>query len=290
VDYLKARNRLQDFTFFSFEHYPCGAGGGEGKKCADWSSLYWEPDYVNHVVQAWKDNGLPPNIPFFMTEGNDLEDGGANTIKRALWLADYVGSMMTAGAGGTYYFHYITSEPGNEDGGFLQIDSSKHVSSYPPQYLATQVITKEWVQPADATHKLFKAMSDVKDEQGNVLVTAYPVERPDGQWSVMLVNKDRDNAHSMRLTFADSATKKERSLSGSVDQVVFGAAEYEWHPDVAAQSESALEQPGRHVPSRGHASPDGPPSRSTVDAAGPETLYNLPKASIIVLRGRLGGE
>ena len=34
-----------------------------------------EPEWVNHVVQAWKDNGLPPNIPFFMTEGNDLGEG-----------------------------------------------------------------------------------------------------------------------------------------------------------------------------------------------------------------------
>ena len=78
--------------------------------CArDWSSLYWEPAYVNHVIQAWKDNGLPPNMPFFMTEGNDLGEGGAGTVKSALWLADYVGSMMTAGASGTYYFHYIAS-------------------------------------------------------------------------------------------------------------------------------------------------------------------------------------
>ena len=60
---------------------------------------------MNHVVQAWKDNGLPPNVPFFMTEGNI--GGGAGTVKSGLWLADYVGSMMTAGAGGTYYFHYM---------------------------------------------------------------------------------------------------------------------------------------------------------------------------------------
>ena len=62
---------------------------------------------MNHVIQAWKDNGLPPNVPFFMTEGNDLGDRGIGTVKSGLWLADYVGSMMTAGAGGTYYFHYI---------------------------------------------------------------------------------------------------------------------------------------------------------------------------------------
>ena len=102
IDYLKAHGRLQDLTFFSFEHYPCMGGG----RCAAWSSLYWEPAYVNRVIQAWKDNGLPPNVPFLMTEGNDLGEGGAGTVKAGLWLADYVGSMLTAGAAGTYYFHY----------------------------------------------------------------------------------------------------------------------------------------------------------------------------------------
>jgi hypothetical protein len=37
----------------------------------------------------------------------------------------------------------------------------------------------------------------------------------------------------------------------------------------------------------GHGDPDGPASRSTVMADGPDALYNLPKASIIVLRGSL---
>ncbi len=162
VDYLKTHDDLQDFRFFSFEHYPCGAGAGEGKKCAAWSSLYWEPAYVDHLIQAWKDNGLPTNVPFYMTEGNDLQDGGAGTVKRGLWLADYVGSMMTAGASGTYYFHYMATERRSGEDGFLPIDKENRVINYPPQYLATQVITKEWVEPVDSIHKLFKTSTDVR--------------------------------------------------------------------------------------------------------------------------------
>ena len=93
------------------------------------------------------------------------------------------------------------------------------------------MITKEWVQPVDAVHKLFKVSSDVKDKDGNILVTAYAVERPDGQWSVMLVNKDHDNDHSVKVAFADPVTKHDRFFSGTVDRVVFGPAEYQWHPD-----------------------------------------------------------
>lgn len=283
VDYLKARGHLSDFKFFSFEHYPCMGG----RKCADWSSLYWEPDYVDHVVQAWKDNGLPPGLPFYMTEGNDLGEGGADSVKSALWLADYVGSMMTAGASGTYYFHYITS-PGRR-GGFLPIDADNHVMSYTPQYLATEVITKEWVQPVDAIHKLFKVASDIKDKDGNILVTAYAVERPDGQWAVMLVNKDHDEDHSVKVSFADPVTGQDRFFAGEVDRIVFGPAEYQWHPDpVSADTAPPTGgQSRRHQLGPGHAAPDGPPSRSTVTAGGPDTLYPLPKSSIIVLRGKL---
>ena len=282
VDYLKAHNHLQDFTFFSFEHYPCMGTG----MCSDWSSLYWEPDFVNHVVQAWKDNGLPPKLPFFMTEGNDLGEGSPGTVKSALWLADYVGSIMTAGASGTYYFHYIASD-GRGGRGFVSVDDNNH-ATYSPQYLATQVIAKEWVQPVDAIHKLFKVASDVKDKDGNTLVTAYAVERPDGQWSVMLVNKDQDNDHSVKVVFADPVTKQKRFFSGAVARVVFGSAEYQWHPDPAPAGEASGVPPGGGAAGRsGHADPDGPASKSTITADGADTLYQLPKASIIVLHGML---
>ena len=133
--------------------------------CGEWSSLDYEPGWVNRVIQAWKDNGLPPNVPFFMTEGNDLGEGSPGSVKSALWLADYVGSVMTAGASGTYYFHYIAGGGGG-GGGFLPIDEQGHARNYSPQYLASQVITKEWVQPVDAIHKLYRAASDLRDKDG----------------------------------------------------------------------------------------------------------------------------
>jgi hypothetical protein len=287
VDYLKAHNAIQDFTFFSFEHYPCMGTG----KCTDWSSLEFEPEWVNHVVQAWKDNGLPANIPFFMTEGNDLGEGNPGTVKAGLWLADYVGSMMTAGAGGTYYFHYIASQ-GRGGRGLVSVDDDNH-AIYSAQYLASQVITQEWVQPVDKIHKLFKADSGVKDDQGHVLVTAYPVERPDGDWSVMFINKDQNNDHAVHVAFSDAPTNQNRYFTGTVDRVVFGPAEYVWHPDPVPAGEAAQGngggrgRGGRGRGGSGHADPDGPASKSTVTANGPDTVFELPKASIIVLRGKI---
>ncbi len=269
VDYLKAHGRLNDFAFFSFEHYPY-----QDRPTYSWADLYPEPGFVSHIVQVWKDNGLPPNIPFFMTEGNIGGGAPPSTVKSALWLADYVGSMMSEGAGATYYFHYMPYPRDRSGfGNFLWIDMNYQVVGYPPQYLAAQVITKEWVQPIDALHKQFKASSDVIDAAGNVLVTAYAVERPDKQWSVMLVNRDQYNDHEVRVVFVDPVAKSHRDFSGQVDRITFGSNEYVWH------------QEGE----QGHADPDGPASKSTVNG-GPEALYQLPKASITVLRGSISAQ
>ena len=266
LDYLKVHGRLNDFTFFSFEHYPY-----QDRPTYSWADLYPEPGYVSHIVQVWKDNGLPSNIPFFMTEGNIGGGAPPSTVKSGLWLADYVGTMMSEGAGATYYFHYMPypREMGGF-GNFLWIDQDYKVLGYPPQYLAAQMITKEWVQPIDAPHKQFKAASDVNDAAGNVMVTAYAVERPDGQWSVMLVNRDQYNDHAVKVAFA-GAGKHDRHFSGQVDRITFGSNEYQWHREGTG----------------GHADPDGPPSKSKVEG-GADVLYQIPKASITVLRGRIG--
>jgi len=265
LDYLRAHGRLNDFTFFSFEHYPY-----QDRQSYSWADLYPEPEYVHHIVQVWKDNGVPSNIPFFMTEGNIGGGAPPSTVKAGLWLADYVGSMMAEGAGGTYYFHYMPY-PANLSGfgNFLLIDNDYKILGYPPQYIAAQLITKEWVQPIDAPHKQFKAESDVNDAAGHVLVTAYVVERPDGQWAVMLVNRDQSNDRAVKIAFDEG--KAERHFTGQVDRITFGSNEYQWHQEGI----------------RGHADPDGPPSRSTVQGGG-DVLYQLPKASITVLRGRIG--
>jgi hypothetical protein len=181
--------------------------------------------------------------------------------------------MMTAGAGATYYFHYMPS-PGHSGAyPLLLLDEHYNLIGYPPQYMASQVITKEWVQPVDAPHKLFKVSSDVTDAAGTLLVTAYAVERPDGQWSVMLVNRDQYNDHSVKVVFNDAGTGRDRHFSGQVDRVTFGSTEYKWHPEGE----------------RGHADPDGPASRSKV-SGGAETLYKLPMASITVLRSSIGDQ
>jgi len=53
--------------------------------------------------------------------------------------------------------------------------------------------------------------------------------------------------------------------------ITFGKEQYQWHPDRK----------------KGHAEPDGPPATLTLSGQ-QGTKYNLPAASVTVLRGTLG--
>lgn len=271
-DYLRAHNRIGEFSFLSFEHYPYDACN------TSWNDLYREPENIGHMIQAYKDDGLPPNTPIFVTEvnlGADVSEAFVD-IMGGLWWADYTGALFADGGTGDYFFHYIPGRlsRGCNDSwgtfGMFTMDRDFNITGYTANYFAAQLITKEWVEPVDKPHRVFRATSDAHDAFGNLLVTAYVVERPDGKWSVMLVNKDPGRAHAVEIRFADSESGKDRWFSGPVDRITFGADEYQWHANGAD----------------GYADPDGPPAKSQVNG-GRDAIYGLPKASITVLRGNI---
>jgi hypothetical protein len=266
VDYLKARNRISDLAFVSFEHYPF-------PPCEIvWSDLYREPQLISHILDVWRQDGLPENLPLMNTESN-VTYGLAqqmSDIFAALWLADSVGAFLTAG--GTVYHHSpIQPEPlhsgcrGFGTYGNYVADEKLNVKTFTSQYHASRLINLEWVQHRAGVHKLYPAACDLKDAAGHILISAYAVDRPDGNWSLMLVNKDQSNAHDVRLLFDGGGTQK--SFSGPVTQITFGSEQYMWKSDGA----------------NSHPDPDLPPVTKTL--AGTASI-TLPKASVTVLRGR----
>jgi len=110
------------------------------------------------------------------------------------------------------------------------------------------------------------------DGAGHDLVTAYAALRPDGQWSLMVVNKDHENSHEVSIAFdgAKTGSGTASGFAGQVDVITFGAVQYQWHAST----------------SRRHADPDGPSARSTVNATA-ATKFTLPAASVTVLRGKI---
>jgi hypothetical protein len=271
LDYLKAHGRMADLAFMSFEHYPYDGCD------TPWTNLYQEPELISHVMQVWRDDGLPPGIPLLDTETNDHGGEAAVDIFGALWLGDSFAGFLTAGGKATFYYHALPYSPAhpacpNSWGTYhmFMVDKNYEIRQRTSQFFAAQLITQEWAQPIDASHKLFSASSDVKDADGHTLVTAYPLLRPDGQWSVMLINKDHENPHAVKLAFHDGESDSGRYFAGPLTMITFGKAQYQWHP----------------AGKNGYADPDGPAVTSTVIGSR-DAVYTLPPASINVLRGKV---
>ena len=273
VNYLRSHNHLQDLAFFSFEHYPMDP-------CKiPWSTLYDEPYLVSHMLDVWHQDGVPRNIPMLITESN-LSSSSSEAyvdIYGALWLADYAGAYLTTGGDALYYFHYLPL--GVHRGcnaslgtfGMFSADKDLHIVQPLSQFFASEMINKDWMQPGDKDHRLFPAASDIHDVAGHTLVTAYAALRPDGKWSLMIVNKDQENAHTVQIDFDEGKSGKIGHFSGTVTSVTFGRAQYQWHPD-------------EKNPIGGKADPDGPAVHTSAQASA-DTQFELPASSIVVLKG-----
>jgi len=270
INYLKSRGKLDDLAFFSFEHYPFEPGK------IQWSNLYDEPKLVTGIMKIWREDGVPTNVPLLITESNLswVDSEAFPDIFGGLWLADYICSFLNGGGAAVYYFHYMPSPIGHgingSQGTFAMFSTDKDLKIKQPlsQFFSSQLINLEWVQSGSDEHHLFNAVSDIRDGAGNALVTAYAVHRPDGDWSLLIINKDQENSHSVKISFDDATQPVPGAFSGQLTVKTFGKAQYQWHPSTAS------------------ADPDGPIAASTL-IADPNTSFDLPASSITVLRGQL---
>jgi len=272
VDYLKAHHRLNDLAFVSFEHYPF-------EPCdITWKSLYSEPTLVKHILQVWRDDGVPKDVPLMITEDHLAASltGPMTTIFAALWLADNVGAFFEAG--GALFTHSPIQPQGIQKtclgwaswSNFVTDNEISQIRGYTSPYYAARMINQEWVQHRSGVHHMFPSSTDIKDSEGNLLVTSYAVYRPDGNWSLMLVNRDETTAHSVRVVFDDAKTRQTVSFTGPVTLVTFGSEQYVWINDGL----------------NSRADPDNPPVASTV-RGDTGSVFKLPKASITVLRSKI---
>ena len=272
LQYLKEHERISDLSFVSFEHYPFAPCD------VTWSDLYREPGLTRGILQVWRSDGVPADVPLMNTESN-LSWGltqPMTDVFAALWLADSVGSFLTFG-GDVYYHSPIQPEalrPGcrgwSTYGNFVA-DQNLNIRGHTAQYYASRLINLEWVEHGRGEHLLYGAASDLTDGADHALITVYPVLRPDGDWSLLLINKDQSNSHPVQVQFEMDAGKM-HSFSGPVTMITFGSDQYVWH-SVGVNS---------------HADPENPPVTRTL-SGGSEASFTLPQASLTVLRGKAGG-
>jgi hypothetical protein len=116
------------------------------------------------------------------------------------------------------------------------------------------MINFEWLQHGGGANLIFPASADLKDAAGFTVITSYAVKRPDGNWSLMLINHDLNAAHPVHLVI-DDAKKLSHPLVGSVALVQYCNTPAE--------------------------------NKNVTIVASRDGMYTLPAGSITVIRGKL---
>jgi hypothetical protein len=269
IKYLKDRRRLDDFSFFSFEWYPFGDDCDRpGAQLQDAPVML--TDSLNELQQG----GLSPDIPWIISEyGYSAFAARAEIdLEGALLNEDSVGRFLTLGGDVAYFYGYEASHViketdcsvGNNMMFFL--DDNGRAGTPTASYWGARLLAQEWVKPGDETHEVYPATSDLENAEREQIVTAYAVHRPDGLWSLLVINKDPDRAHQLRIVFHNQTGWV--PFAGNSDAVQFSSQQYQLSAD--ANDPKPLKS--------------GAPVRFTV---APETALNLPPYSLTVIRGRV---
>ena len=256
VRYLRARDRLADLQFFSFEFYPfddiCGDTYGK---------LAGADDLLSTLMSRAAAEGVPTTIPWHISEyGFSAFSGRAESeMPGALLMAGIVGQFLTLGGDGAWLFGYGPNEPINQHQpcagyGNLMLwtaDADGQAAQSTATYQTARLITGRWLQ-ATGEHRLYAARVE-----GAPQVKAFPVRRPDGRLAILLINRDPKAAQAVDIG----------ALKGQVDVWRYSSAQYDWIDD------GPESRPGRNLP----------PEHLTLPGAASVTL---PPASLTVVVGR----
>jgi hypothetical protein len=256
IDYLETHGHLQDLSFMSFEHYPFLVNGFAPPN--DWDSLYMEPGIMKHVLHMWREDGVPKNVPLIISESGITAGGGRRgylgVTGRAIWECDAFGTFFEQG-GTAFYRPAINNGAADRwnYGGGPNGGGAYGTPEYTP-FTSAHIINFEWLEHGGGANQIFPASADLLDAGGRTVITSYAVHRPDGNWSLMLINHDLNTAHQIHLLI-DDANHAQHSFAGPVAFVQYC-----------------------NTPSE---------NKNTAMTPSPDGMYTLPIGSITVIRGKL---
>lgn len=217
LDYLDGKQQRSQYQFFSFEWYPF-----DDTNRSTVPQLLAAPKLLSGVLARLQDGGLTHDIPWMITEYGYSAFAGPPEVDLpgAILNLDTVGKFLECGGARVFLYGYEPNELITERLGvygnlmMLLMDEYGKAQYRLPTFYAAQMMTRDWCLPTAKTHHM------VKCESSNE-VAAYTVRRPDGKWSLLLLNKNPHAAISVQV--------KGLSLSSKVSLTQYGKAQYVWH-------------------------------------------------------------
>jgi F5/8 type C domain len=255
IDYLKTHGHLQDLSFLSFEHYPFLVNGFSPPD--DWDTLYMEPGIMQHVLQMWRADGVPANVPLIISESGITAGGGKRgymgVTGNAIWECDAFGTFFAQG-GTAFYRPAINNGARNRRNASGPLGGGTFGTPQYTPFTSAHIINFEWLEHGGGANQIFPASADLLDAAGRNVITSYAVHRPDGNWSLMLINHDLNAAHPVQLVIDDAGDVR-HSFTGPVALVQYCNNPKE--------------------------------DKNITETANPDGIYVLPIGSITIIRGKL---
>ena len=269
--HLGQRGRARDFGFFSFEWYPFD------DLCEDspQEQLAAHPGLVRQTLQRLDEDGVPKDIPWIVTEYGYSSYTGQREVElpAALLNAEIVAQYLMAGVKTAYLYGIEPNEPIREGAGCdtwgnlmaLQAREGGKPSWPLPAFYGAKLVAEAWLGEPEGLHGLYRAR--IAGAGATVSLAAYAARRPDGQWAVLILNKDAARRQSVTVNFAGPG-QPPAGWVGPHAVSQYSAKQYAW------------------LPKRddGHPKLSEPPVQFTTEAGKPFSL-SLPPMSITVVKG-----
>jgi hypothetical protein len=226
---LTRQGQAENFQFLSFEWYPFDDVLGREDQ-----QIPLAAGMLERAMARLRPLGLPlvigeANYSVFPCE-QEVDLGGG------LLNAEMAAQFLSSGGKSYYYYSY---EPNNLEessgswGNQMMLMQGKEGS--PAISLATfhtlRLLTQEWMLPQGGLHTAFPVKMNLPKQEQNFL-SAFALKRPDGSWSLLMINKDA--RHALPLSGLFTKTKGVSTLrpfSGRCRLTTYSTKEYSWRPD-----------------------------------------------------------
>jgi len=272
LTYMKEKNRSGDFGFFSFEWYPFD------DLCEDSPSkqLMDHPRLIRQTLRRLEEDGVPKDIPWIITEFGYSSFAGQREVElsAALLNAEIVAQYLMAGVKTVYLYGVEPNEPIRDGAACntwgnlmaLQTGEDGKIKWRLPTFYGAKLAGAEWLGAPDGVHSLYRTR--VAGAAGSdARLAAYAVHRPDGQWAVLILNKDPVRARVADVRFRGADLDAAR-WQGPLDVFQYSPKQYAW---ISNRDD-------------GHPAHSEPPARYKTESGKPAVL-NLPPMSLTVVRG-----
>jgi hypothetical protein len=263
LKYLSARHRSSDYNFFSFEWYPfddvCEPVAPQLSRASR---------MLTEALREMQRQGVTHKFSWIISEYgySAFATRSEISMEGALFNAELVGRFLSLGGDQAFLYGYAASQPVTDQctagNNMLFFMDTRGNIKYPyAPYHAARLLTQDWLS-TNGWHNLYPVVVSAPR------VAAYAVHRPDGLWSVLLINKDPLQSYIAQLRFQDSGSIK--SFTSSQELFQYSSAQYVLNNDKS-----------NPTPIK-----NDPPSYTKLDADNANSI-ELPAYSLTVVRGKL---